>query len=153
MSSCGFFRGSEVARGHKSKSYQIDLTHPNWASIPAQESDFALLKNSTGSIILINSLCDRYAETSLKFLSQNLLSGIKSPKVLSRENSEFKGLESLKLHATGKMDDQSIELFALTARANSCVYDFILISSKSDHFSGDKEEFKKLIDTFTLIKR
>ena len=104
----------------------------------------------SASIILINSLCNKYESTPLKYLLDNLLMGIKEVKIQGKETIQFAKREALKAKATGVLDGVKVHALIQTVRKNHCVYDFVFISHKIDQFERHKTDYLKLLKTVEI---
>ncbi len=153
LGSCSLMRTKGPSHA-KSSDYHLSSPssdwEKSWTTLPPHQSDKAYLHHNSGSIILINSICDRYQETSLQFLSQNLLSGLNVSEVKERKEFTLAGMPAMSLKAKGKMDDVEIYISAITNKRTKCVFDFILIIQNEKHYKADLKDFESLINSISF---
>lgn len=101
----------------------------------------------TGSWVSFNSVCDRYADSSLQSLSKQLLAPMKSSVLVSSEEKMLDGRASLWTQARGKLDGVPVEALFIVLRKNSCIFDFSL-TSKNQILENDEADFKKWVEAF-----
>ena len=145
--SCSFSgKSSDV----KSKVLKLSQNLKNWEELPPEASDYAFVNPATNSIITVNSLCGKYASTSLRHLTENLMGGIDDIQTTQRQTLNFVGREALWSEITGKTDGVPVYLIVQIVRKNECIYDFILISATEEVRTKDIVDFKKLLSTVSI---
>lgn len=158
VGSCSFLSTTDIIHT-KSDNYFINsniLLSNHWSETEGGSSDYAFINKENQSFIIVNSICDRYRETSLFYLSQNLLSDIDNPVIISREKKDIKDQPSILLNAHGSFEGHTIELTGLTLRHSTCIYDFILISHKHDSKRSKEknlDDFWSYIDTLQFNEK
>ncbi len=134
----------------KSSVLKISKNLKNWETLPPEASDYAFVNPATNSIITVNSLCGKYASTTLRHLTENLMGGIDHIQTTKRESLNFVGREALWSEITGKTDGVPVYLIVQIVRKNECIYDFILISATEEVRTKDIVDFKKLLSTVSI---
>lgn len=148
LNSCALMRTKEI--GHKSTSYVIKEAPKAWEKIPPGGSDHAFANSKTNSIITANSLCGRYESTSLRQLTNNILSGLDQSSIEESATVPYVGREALRTKARARMDGIPVYLIIKTVRKNECIYDFILISSSDEIRRADSKEFDRMLKSINI---
>lgn len=92
-------------------------------------ADAEYFHGKTKALIAVNSLCDRYSDSKLETLSQDLLSPLKSVKVLKQEDLEVSGRRALYTEVSGTLDGVSVESQLVVLRKNRCLFDFSIFGT------------------------
>ena len=121
----------------------------NNEGIPA---DHVFVNEKTNAMIAVHSLCDRYQESSLKSLMNQLLVPIEQSEIVSQEQRTLNEREALETFAKGKIDGVAVEMRALVVRKNSCIFDFTL-TSKDEISQVDQKAFEKFLEGFDYSGR
>lgn len=145
--SCSF---SGKSNDIKSSVLKLNVNLKNWEILPPEASDYAFANPISNSIITVNSLCGKYASTSLKHLTENLMGGINDIQTTNRQTLNFVAREALWSEMTGKTDGVPVYLVVQIVRKNDCIYDFILISSTDEIRKKDMIDFKQLLSTVSI---
>ncbi|MDZ4677645.1 MAG: hypothetical protein SGI74_09070 [Oligoflexia bacterium] len=101
----------------------------------------------TGSTIAVNSMCQKYADLSLKNLEQNILTGIENLKVIEEQDTTFDEREASRILAEGTIDGVPIRIDLLIFKKNNCTYDLAYIS-RPQNFTVEKPIFEKFLSNF-----
>jgi hypothetical protein len=145
--SCSFSgKSSDI----KSSVLKVSEKLKNWEALPPEASDYAFANPTTNSIITVNSLCGKYASTTLRHLTENLMGGVDDIETTKRETLDYVGREALWSEITGKTDGVPVYLVVQIVRKNECIYDFILISATEEIRKIDIADFKKLLSTVSI---
>lgn len=142
---CSLFLGNDVDE-FKSDHYEIDFTLNDWKKITADESDHAYIKESSKSIIFINSYCKKHDSTTLDNLVSHLFAGIDKPAIEEKSSYTLFGREAILVKANGKLDGIQSYLQMFVVNKNRCTYDFILISTSSQQRELDAKDLMILIE-------
>lgn len=132
LNSCSLWPSDEDEKS----SYKINFIHDNWQEIPPEDSDRAFLNNTNGNIILANSFCDKYQETSLPTLAKRALTDISKQNILEEKHFTFKERDAYLVYMQGRIDGVAMYLQLVNYRRDNCYYDFLYISQyqiKSNH--------------------
>ncbi len=140
ISSCSIFLGN--TKSLKSEKYSSHFNQSNWKEVDPDLSDLAYTNTKTGSIILFNSLCKKYDNSSLTNLQKNLLSGLDNIRIINREDVSLYNRKAIKLTANARLDGVLVYLDVYTVKKNRCVYDFVLISSSQNKIAIDRNDFQ-----------
>jgi hypothetical protein len=116
-----------------------------WKQINGEGSDFALTNNATKSIFLFNSSCRKYEGSNLNSLTSSLLTGIDELNVIERKNIFVQERDASELSASGKIDGVQRFLKIITIQKNSCIYDFVLISTNAKTLDSDSNYLKQFL--------
>lgn len=137
--------GGDGSNDKKSQTYKLDFTVPSWTRMSPGTADHAFYNQKTHSIILLNTLCEKYEATSLHHLISNMLGGVDDIDVEREEKVKFAKRDSLRSFVKGTTDGVSIFLVIQTLRKNRCIYDFVMISQTPDKREKDIEDFEKFL--------
>lgn len=140
---CSF--GSDKGSDKKSSNYQLSFSSPKWTRMNPGTADHAFYHTKTHSIILLNTLCEKYESTSLQHLISNMLGGIDDIQIEKEETLSYSKRDSLRSFVTGKTDGIPIYLLIQTVRKNNCIYDFIMISQTSEKRQLNIEDFNNFL--------
>lgn len=156
-SSCSLIFQNKEIENEKGQNYSIDDDMlKSWHKISPAGSDIAYENKNSGSIIFINSICNRYQETPLRLLAQNLLDSFDDIHFHEKKYLELNEFEVFFQQATGTFHLEKVEeptpviIQSKTFRAYSCIFDFILIATNENSFQKDQKSFKQLFDSFRL---
>ncbi|MBT3983448.1 MAG: hypothetical protein HOE90_18985 [Bacteriovoracaceae bacterium] len=128
--SCSLFlKTSDTDR--KNESYQLNFKNKIWSPIEKDTADYAYYNSSSSTIFMINSYCKKYQTTTLKNLTDHILTGITDRKILYQKDLKLYKRDALETHASGSMDGIQVQLKIITFLRNRCTYDFTLIGSKA----------------------
>ena len=141
--SCSNLIGGDIYE--KSVHYSANFRGQGWQVIEAEKSDHAFQHPQSKSILILNTLCKKYASANLENLAENLLSGIQNLKITTKEKTEYASREALKVQAEGKIDGRPVFLKILTTQKNRCIYDFALITSSKDYLKLHNDDFRNFI--------
>jgi hypothetical protein len=147
--SCSMFVPN-LSNDKKSSTYSIKFASSDWLKIPPNTADLALKKDQTGSIIFVNSICQKYNEVELTQLTDNILRGIDNLKIERKEEINYSERKAIRTSANGLMDGVPTFLDFLTVKKSGCVYDFVLICSKKDARQKDLDDFQTLLNSVTI---
>ena len=116
-----------------------------WKQISGEGSDFALTNSSTKSIFLFNSSCRKYEGSNLNSLTSSLLSGIDELSILDKKNIFIQERDATEVSASGKIDGVQRFLKIVTIQKNSCIYDYVLISTNPKNMSSDSNYLSQFL--------
>ena len=108
-----------------------------WREISSEGSDYALQNNSTNSIFLFNSSCRKYEGGTLNSLTGAMFAGIDDLKISEKKNVTHQGREAAEVTASGSVDGIQRFFKIVTLQKNSCIYDYILISTNMKNITDD----------------
>lgn len=141
--SCSF--GGDGDNDRKSQNYKLSFSTPSWTRMSPGTADHAFYNKETHSIILLNTLCEKYEATSLHHLISNMLGGVEDIQVEREEKVKFAKRDSLRSFVKGKTDGVPIYLVIQTLRKNRCIYDFVMISQTADKREQNILDFEKFL--------
>ncbi len=98
------------------------------SSVDAMKADRAYENPETGAIISVNSICRKYNKSSLETLTDNLVRGVGSRKLVKRKEIEIDGENALDSTFEGVVDGVFLNLRTVVLIKNDCTYDFIHVS-------------------------
>lgn len=111
----------------KATGYQLGALPSTWKSEDiASGADAVFFHKTSKSLISFNSVCDRYPDTSLESLSQDLLTPMKNASVFSQEDLQVSGRRALFTSVEGKLDGVDVKSYLVVLRKNRCLFDFSL---------------------------
>ncbi len=123
----------------------------SWNEINNAGSDYALVNNATKSIFLFNSSCRKYEGSNLNTLTSSILAGIEDATIIERKNVFYQGREAAEITASGNTDGVIRYFKIITIQKNSCIYDYILISTSIKNLDTDSASFKIFLERIILI--
>tara|TARA_R110002049_G_scaffold164429_4_gene330455 strand:+ start:1552 stop:2070 length:519 start_codon:yes stop_codon:yes gene_type:complete len=137
----------------KSKTIELNFRNSNWSKIDSDRADYAFKHDLSPSILVINSLCQKYDKTSLVQLTDNILAGLEMPKVLKQQNMRLFERASLRTDATGKLDGVKAHMLIQVVKKDRCIYDFVLITKAKTIDKSLSDSFSELVNTSRLGAR
>ncbi len=141
--SCSFVSNSNIV--DKSKSFEVNFKNSQWTKIDSDKADYAFKHNSTPSILVINSLCQKYDKTSLEQLTDNILAGLQEPAVTEQKKLTLFERESLRTNALGKVDGIETHMLIEVVKKDRCIYDFVLITKSKKIEKSLTHSFSELL--------
>jgi hypothetical protein len=141
----GAYKKSNTITNHLSKN----IPHP-WSEISSEGSDYALRNNKTKSIFLFNSSCRKYEGSSLNALTNSILTGIEDLIIIENKNVFYQEREAVEVVASGKLDGILRHFKIVTIQKNSCIYDYVLISTNKKNLETDSIDLKTFLERITL---
>lgn len=131
--------------GESNKSYNIQFKSHGWEEINPDSSDFAFANKSSKSTILAQSYCKKYQASSLEVLSNNILNGINNLQTLEKKEVFTFGRQGIQSVASGFIDGVKVYLEMVNIQKDSCLYDFILISTSLENLKKDHNDFETFL--------
>lgn len=131
----------------KSTIYEVVLSDSfsNWERIEKDLADHAFRNPKSGSILVVNSNCKKYNNTSLRNMYFDLFPTSKETKVLSEEFFNIHNREALKVNSSVSTDGVNRYLSVTIFKRNRCSYDFILITDSQRNLEKDSKFVTNLI--------
>jgi hypothetical protein len=121
-----------------------------WNEINSEGSDYALNNQKTKSIFLFNSSCRKYEGSTLNALTSSILTGIENVKITERKNVFYQERESVEVTAFGNLDGVTRYFKIITIQKNSCIYDYVLISTNNKNLELDSVDLKMFLERIIL---
>ncbi len=147
--SCSSFTGP-VREDHKAQAYDIGSLNAPW-KIQSQKKedgpDKIFVSEQTGSVIAVNSLCDRYKDSSLRTLTKDLTRSYSDEEFVKQESLYVDEREALKTSVKGKMDGVPMESVYVVLKKNDCLFDFSL-HAKDQLTDQERNDFDSFIAGF-----
>jgi len=143
ISSCSLVSNSESVE--KSKNLSLNFRNSSWGKIDSEKADYAFKHKKSRSIMVINSLCKKYDQTTLEQLTENILSGLQESKTTDKETLRLFDRESLRTKASGKLDGVTTHMLIEVVKKDRCIYDFVLITKNSNLDSKLENDFIELV--------
>ena len=97
-------------------------------AVDSMKADIAYENPDTGAIISLNSICRKYAKSSLETLTDNLVRGVGDRKMTARKEITLDGETALDSTFDGVVDGVFLQLRTVVMTKNDCTYDFIHVS-------------------------
>jgi hypothetical protein len=123
-----------------------------WVQVEAQNSNgksFLYYKNpSSGATFFVNSVCERYKDSKLKTLMEQLKAPLSKTEIVSEQEKMLDGRNSLWTRVAGEVDGVRVENLFVVIRKNSCLFDFTLSALKQIE-KNDLERFTAWVDGFS----
>lgn len=116
-------------------------------ALDSMKADIAYENPDTGAIISLNSICRKYAKSSLETLTDNLVRGVGDRKMTARKQIKLDGEEALDSTFEGIVDGVSLQLRTVVMTKNDCTYDFIHVSIPKREPGGSRA-FDDFLATF-----
>jgi hypothetical protein len=121
-----------------------------WKSLPLSEGAQRLYQHlSTGSMLSVSSMCDRYATAPLDRLVRNPLTPLGAFKELDSQKLRISDRDAELLHVSGTLDGVKVEVAMIVLRKNECIFDFSLQASPKI-LAGVKNDFLKMVKGFSF---
>jgi hypothetical protein len=121
-----------------------------WKVLPLSEGAQRLYQHvSTGSVLSVSSLCDRYATAPLSRLVRNPLAPLGALKEIESQKLTISDRDAEQLHVSGSLDGVKVEVVMVVLRKNECIFDFSLQASPQIQNSV-KNEFLKMVKGFSF---
>ena len=121
-----------------------------WKNISTEGSDFALKNEKTKSIFLFNSACRKFEASNLNTLTSSILTGLEDLKFIEKKNSFYQEREAAEVLASGKLDGVLRFFKIITVQKNSCIYDYVLISTTLKNIESDTPALKDFLQGIIL---
>jgi hypothetical protein len=144
--------GGPLREDISAQGYKMGPVPSHWESQRAEafgaHKELQFYKNSkSGANIFVNSVCERYQESKLKDLTEQLKAPFSNVEVTFTQEKILDGRASLWTRIRGRFDGVSVESFFVVVRKNSCLFDFTLTSSHqiSDQ---DYKDFENWVQGF-----
>lgn len=132
--------------------YRIGDPGPGFvAERPAEYGDL-VFRNARQSVYFsVNSTCNRYEDSPIRRLAENLLWGI-SEQVRSREGLvSFAGREAYEIELTGKLDGVPVHLYVRVLKRNECIFDFSC-TARPEEFETVRSQCERFIQGFEDLR-
>ncbi|MFA6238978.1 MAG: hypothetical protein WC635_16695 [Bacteriovorax sp.] len=149
FSACSTDNGTYKKSENINNLLEKNVPHP-WSEIDSEGSDYALQNNETNSIFLLNSSCRKYEGSTLNALTNSLLTGLEDVKILEKKNVQYQNREAAEVSATGKLDGVSRYFKIVTLQKNSCIYDYVLITTNDKNLEIDSAALKIFLERIIL---
>ena len=150
ISSCSFVSNSESVV--KSKKLSLNFKNASWIKIDSDKADYAFKHSKTRSIMVINSLCQKYDRTTVEQLTENILAGLQESKVTDKKNLRLFDRESQRTKASGKLDGVTTHMLIEVVKKDRCIYDFVLITKENNLSNSLENDFLELVRSSVVGK-
>jgi hypothetical protein len=104
---------------------------------------------STGSVLSVSSLCDRYATAPLNRLVRNPLTPLGAYKELESKKLRIADRDAEEVYVSGSLDGVKVEVVMVVLRKNECVFDFSLQASPQIQ-NTVKNDFMRMVKGFSF---
>lgn len=132
--------------------YRIGEPGPPWAvERPEEYGDLSFRDSSTGSYMSVNSTCNRYEDSPLRRLAENLLYGITEQLRLREGLFPLAGREAFELELKGKLDGVPIQLYVAVLKKDRCIFDFSC-TSRPDAFEAMRPVCERFVKGFEDLR-
>ncbi|HVJ64818.1 MAG TPA: hypothetical protein VM901_06155 [Bdellovibrionota bacterium] len=131
----------------KAEGYTLAKLPSHWKKEElGAEADAVFYSATTKSLISVNSVCDRYTDSRLETLTQDLLSPMKAVKVVHQEDLKISDRRALFTRAEGQIDGVSVQMSVIVLRKNRCLFDFSLFGTGIT--DAERREFMSFVQGF-----
>ena len=121
-----------------------------WKVLPPSEGAQRLYQHlSTGSVLSVSSLCDRYATAPLNRLVRNPLTPLGAYKELESKKLRIADRDAEEVYVSGSLDGVKVEVVMVVLRKNECVFDFSLQASPQIQ-NTVKNDFMRMVKGFSF---
>ncbi len=121
-----------------------------WKALPLSEGAQRLYQHiSTGSVLSVSSLCDRYSTAPLTRLVRTPLTPLAHYKELDAQKLRLDNRDAEQLHVSGTLDGVKVEIVMIVLRKNECIFDFSLQSSPQIQ-KNVKNDFLTMVKGFSF---
>jgi len=139
----GPIREDKVATGYRVHRPSGDWAKADWDV----EADHIYINESSRAVLNINSVCERYANASLKSLLKAALSPLNAITIVEEKTITLDDREALQQNVKAKLDGVSVELLVTVLRKDHCIFDFQMQRAGS-LLKSDKEAYQEVLDSF-----
>ena len=136
---------SSSSENYKNTKIRFYYQGKDWKEIDPDQSDYATYNTKTNSIMIVNSYCKKYANTSLYTLRGQILSGIADTQILEEKMDSFEKRKMLSTSLTGNIDGVKRFFHINILKKNRCLYDFMLITSDQQLLQNHQNDLDKLM--------
>lgn len=105
----------------------------------------------SGAVLSANSTCNRYEDSPLRRLAENLLWGITGRQKLREGILPMAGREAYELELDGKLDGVPVRLYIRVLKKDACIFDFSC-TAQPERFETVRETCLKFIDGFEDLR-
>ena len=126
----------------KARNFKIGKLPSSWRLFEKEKSgdaDMLYEKSRTGAFISVNSVCNRYPDSSLDSLLNELFVPIQHAEVASTRDFKLDDRAALEKIVTGTIDGVDVESRFVVIRKNNCIFDFTLNSRNKIRDEANKE--------------
>lgn len=141
---------SSPDKGIKAKNITMNFKSSSWNKIDSDLADQAYRHAKTDSIILVNSLCQKYERTSLEQLTDNILAGLQNSKIETQHPGRLFNRASLRTSADAEIDGVKTYLLIEVVKKDRCIYDFVLITKSKESIKKLTADFNQLLANTTV---
>jgi|GEM_PF-1244339 len=140
----------------KDQGYRVNAPPSPWHklavgddpnALDSMKADTAYENPDTGAIISLNSICRKYAKSSLETLTDNLVRGVGDRKMTERKEITLDGEKALDSTFQGVVDGVFLQLRTVVMIKKDCTYDFIHVSIPKRE-PGNSRAFDDFLATF-----
>lgn len=129
----------------KASGYKLGTLSSDWQPLKSSTSgaDAVFMNSKTKALISVNSVCDRYPDSSLESLSEDLLSPIKSAQVTEQKELMVSSRQALFTAVQGNLDGVPVVANLVVLRKNRCLFDFSIYGKSL--LADQKDAFLKFV--------
>jgi hypothetical protein len=153
LNACSILAPTESGNYKKSIAVNNSLAGhlpTNWNTISNENSDFAILNSKTQSVFLFNSACRKFEASDLNTLLSSMLTGVEIVKTIEKKLVVLQNRDAIDTTIIGKVDGIERYFHLVTTNKNSCIYDFVLISTNEKHLEQDNIYFQDFIQRIKI---
>lgn len=132
--------------------YNIVSPGAAWKPLRLKTADLSWMQPTTGSTLLVNSLCKGVKDVPLNSLTQHLLIGMTEKKIITQETIAFSGRDALETEISAKIDGVPQRMKVLVMKKDGCVYD-LFFGSDPNFYEEDLKSYFQLKNSFTAHQR
>lgn len=147
------FQSQDAGNYSKSTNVENKIAKMNlspWSYVKSEGSDFSLFNNLTKSYFLFNSACRKNELSTLKTLTSSMFAGIENVEFIEKSMTTHQDRDAALVIASGKVDGVTRYFRILTTQKNSCIYDYVLISTNKTTLDKDTTDFNSFTQYIIL---
>ncbi len=130
-------------------SYRVGNLAGDWRQAQVENNDLAF-SHADGSLIQVNSSCDRTLDAPLTVLTNHLLVMFTEREFQEQVLEQLDGREALRTRMTAKLDGVPRQLELIVMKKNGCVFDLALITGPDPMFTARRETFMAFSHEFQV---
>lgn len=131
-------------------AFRVQSVPDGWREIEVTEELVAFRDDARGATISVYGRCGRDGDdVPLTALTHHLLIGFTDREVKSQESLQLDGREALRTEVRGKLDGVETHLLVYVLKKNTCVYDFLHITTAP---ASGVEPFERFVQGFSTVR-
>ena len=150
ITSCGI--SGPLREDPKAANFEFGEVGGDWKiqKSPEANADFVYENSKNGSFFAINSVCNRYPDSTLEALTRQLMVPIEKATVIEQNRITLDGRDALITRTQGFLDGVPVESLSAVIRKNECIFDFTL-NARDRIPAEDSKIFDRVIRGFRFV--